>query len=76
MGARMTRRDDPLASLGLSPATLEAMQSAAERLNRLSRIIGRLAGASELTLHRIETELGLVERPKGEDAGKPWEAKP
>ena len=72
----MTRRDDLLASLRFNPAAVESLQSAVERLNRLSRIIGRLAGASELTLHRIETELGLVERPKGEDAGKPWEAKP
>ena len=42
------------------------------RDQRIWRIVGRLGGASELTLHRIETELGLTPRPESPDAGRPW----
>ena len=39
---------------------------------RLARVVNSLNRASELTLHRIETELGLVDRPDGHDAGQPY----
>lgn len=42
------------------------------RVDRIDRITGKLTAASELTLHRIETELGLRPRPDGHDAGRPW----
>lgn len=41
-------------------------------LERLSRITTSLGRASELTLQRIETELGLTPRPESPDAGRPW----
>lgn len=40
-------------------------------LERLSRITTSLGRASELTLQRIETELGLTPRPESPDAGRP-----
>ena len=40
---------------------------------RLARVVHSLSRASEVTLHRVETELGLVERPEGHDAGQPWQ---
>lgn len=39
---------------------------------RLALINARLTSANELTLQRIETELGLMERPESPDAGRPW----
>lgn len=42
-------------------------------LERLSRITTSLGRASELTLQRIETELGLTPRPESPDAGEPYE---
>lgn len=40
--------------------------------DRLWRIIREVSRASEPTLHRIEMELGLIERPESPDAGRPW----
>lgn len=39
--------------------------------NRLLAILHQLARASEPTLHRIETELGMTPRPESPDAGRP-----
>lgn len=39
---------------------------------RLARVVNSLTRASELTLHRIETELGLIDRLEGHDAGQPY----
>lgn len=38
---------------------------------RLALIATRLTNATELTLQRIETELGLTPRPESPDAGRP-----
>lgn len=38
---------------------------------RLALINARLTNATDLTLQRIETELGLTERPESPDAGRP-----
>lgn len=45
-----------------------------QREQRMTQIIHSLNRASEPTLHRIETELGLTPRPQSPDAGKPWQA--
>ena len=42
---------------------------------RLLAILHELARASEPTLQRIETELGMTPRHKSPDAGKPWGVK-
>ncbi|MGR3524856.1 MAG: hypothetical protein ACU0CT_02515 [Paracoccaceae bacterium] len=39
--------------------------------DRIDRITTSLGRASELTLQRIETELGLTPRPESPDAGRP-----
>ena len=56
----------------LCAVLIDALIARTARPDRISRIIDRLTSASELTLHRIETELGLTPRPEGHDAGQPY----